>query len=102
MACLAVFQSFAADKTPVWKDPNVNQVNREQRHAYFFAFEKRVMHRLLRDDFAIRRLYPLREEAAQLDSSPRRGDVLVVHGARHRGGMHPNLLRHLQHGQRLL
>ena len=39
MACLAVFQSFAADKTPVWKDPNVNQVNREQRHAYFFAFE---------------------------------------------------------------
>jgi beta-galactosidase len=39
MACLAAFQSFAADKTPVWKDPNVNQVNREQRHAHFFAFE---------------------------------------------------------------
>ena len=39
MACLAVLQSFAADKTPVWRDPNVNQVNREQRHAYFFAFE---------------------------------------------------------------
>ena len=39
IACLAAFQSFAADKTPVWKDPNVNQVNREQRHAYFFAFE---------------------------------------------------------------
>ena len=39
IACLAVFQSFAADKTPVWRDPNVNQVNREQRHAHFFAFE---------------------------------------------------------------
>ena len=39
IACLAAFQSFAADKTPVWRDPNVNQVNREQRHAYFFAFE---------------------------------------------------------------
>ena len=39
IACLAAFQSFAADKTPVWQDPNVNQVNREQRHAYFFAFE---------------------------------------------------------------
>ena len=39
IACLAAFQSFAADKTPVWKDPNVNQLNREQRHAAFFAFE---------------------------------------------------------------
>ena len=39
IACLAAFQSFAADKTPVWRDPNVNQVNREQRHAHFFAFE---------------------------------------------------------------
>ena len=39
MACLAALQSFAADKTPVWKDPTVNQVNREQRHAAFFAFE---------------------------------------------------------------
>ena len=39
IACLMVLQSFAADKTPVWKDPTVNQVNREQRHAVFFAFE---------------------------------------------------------------
>ena len=30
---------LAADKTPVWKDPSVNQVNREPRRAYFFAFE---------------------------------------------------------------
>ena len=30
---------FAADKTPVWQDPNVNQMNREARHASFFAFE---------------------------------------------------------------
>ena len=39
IACLMALQSFAADKTPVWKDPTVNQVNREQRHAVFFAFE---------------------------------------------------------------
>ena len=39
IACLVALQSFAADKTPVWKDPTVNQVNREQRHATFFAFE---------------------------------------------------------------
>ncbi|MBO4892748.1 MAG: DUF4981 domain-containing protein [Prevotella sp.] len=39
IVCLAALQSFAADKTPVWRDPNVNQVNREQRQAYFFAFE---------------------------------------------------------------
>ena len=39
IACLVALQSFAADKTPVWKDPMVNQVNREQRHATFFAFE---------------------------------------------------------------
>ena len=30
---------LAADKTPVWKDPSVNQVNREPRRAHFFAFE---------------------------------------------------------------
>ena len=30
---------LAADKTPVWKDPSVNQVNRESRRAHFFAFE---------------------------------------------------------------
>lgn len=29
----------AADQTPVWKDPNVNQQNREPRRAHFFAFE---------------------------------------------------------------
>ena len=28
-----------AQKTPVWKDPAVNQVNRETRRAAFFAFE---------------------------------------------------------------
>ena len=27
------------EKTPVWKDPQVNQVNREARRAAFFAFE---------------------------------------------------------------
>ena len=39
IACLMALQSFAADKTPVWKDPTVNQVNREPRRANFFAFE---------------------------------------------------------------
>ncbi len=29
----------AADRKPVWQDPAVNQVNREARHAHFFAFE---------------------------------------------------------------
>ena len=28
-----------AQQTPVWKDPAVNQVNREARRAAFFAFE---------------------------------------------------------------
>ena len=28
-----------AQKLPVWQDPNVNQQNREERHADFFAFE---------------------------------------------------------------
>ena len=31
--------SAHAQKTPVWLDPQVNQVNREARHAHFFAFE---------------------------------------------------------------
>ena len=31
--------AFAADKTPVWLDPVVNQQNREPRRADFFAFE---------------------------------------------------------------
>ena len=39
LICLASASAFAADKTPVWKDPAVNQVNREARHAHFFAFE---------------------------------------------------------------
>ena len=30
---------LAEDKTPVWQDPNVNQINREARRASFFAFE---------------------------------------------------------------
>ena len=38
LTCLAV-TSVYAQKQPVWQDPNVNQQNREQRHAYFFAFE---------------------------------------------------------------
>ena len=37
--CLASATAIAADKTPVWKDPSVNQVNREARRAVFFAFE---------------------------------------------------------------
>ena len=36
MAALSV---YAADKTPVWRDPSVNQQNREPRRAHFFAFE---------------------------------------------------------------
>ena len=38
MACLAATATYA-QKTPVWKDPAVNQVNREARRAAFFAFE---------------------------------------------------------------
>ena len=37
--CLATCAVYAADTTPVWKDPNVNQQNREPRRAHFFAFE---------------------------------------------------------------
>ena len=39
IACLVAWPMLAADKTPVWKDPSVNQVNREPRRAHFFAFE---------------------------------------------------------------
>ena len=39
LALVATTTAFAADKTPVWKDPGVNQVNREARRAAFFAFE---------------------------------------------------------------
>ncbi len=41
LACLASIEAMAApkEKTPVWKDPLVNQVNRESRRANFFAFE---------------------------------------------------------------
>ena len=38
MVCGA-FTMASAQKTPVWKDPNVNQQNREPRRAHFFAFE---------------------------------------------------------------
>ena len=38
LACMAVTAGYA-QKTPVWRDPQVNQVNREARHAHFFAFE---------------------------------------------------------------
>ena len=38
IACSAAM-ALHAQKTPVWKDPAVNQVNREARHAAFFAFE---------------------------------------------------------------
>ena len=38
IACSAAM-AVHAQKTPVWKDPAVNQVNREARHAAFFAFE---------------------------------------------------------------
>ena len=38
LACMAVTAGHA-QKTPVWQDPQVNQVNREARHAHFFAYE---------------------------------------------------------------
>ena len=44
MTCLAVTSAYA-QKLPVWQDPNVNQVNREVRHAHFFAFESEEMAR---------------------------------------------------------
>ena len=39
MACMAAMPTLAAEKTPEWKNPAVNQVNREARRAAFFAFE---------------------------------------------------------------
>ena len=39
MALVASATAMAVDKTPVWRDPAVNQVNREARRAVFFAFE---------------------------------------------------------------
>ena len=44
MTCLVVSSAFA-QKTPVWQDPTVNQVNREARHAQFFAFEDETLAR---------------------------------------------------------
>ena len=38
VACIASLAA-QAQKLPVWQDPNVNQVNRVDRHAHFFAFE---------------------------------------------------------------
>jgi len=38
LACMATL-TVHAQKTPVWLDPQVNQVNREARHAHFFAYE---------------------------------------------------------------
>ena len=38
MVCMTM-TAVHAQKTPVWQDPQVNQVNREARHASFFAFE---------------------------------------------------------------
>ena len=38
LACMAVMVGHA-QKTPVWLDPQVNQVNREARNAHLFAFE---------------------------------------------------------------
>ena len=42
LACMAV-TSVHAQKTPVWLNPQVNQVNREARHAHFFAFENKEL-----------------------------------------------------------
>ncbi len=39
MALAATATAMAAPATPVWRDPAVNQVNREARRADFFAFE---------------------------------------------------------------
>ena len=39
MAMTATAVAMAAPATPVWRDPAVNQVNREARRADFFAFE---------------------------------------------------------------
>ena len=39
VALTATAVAMAAPQTPVWRDPAVNQVNREARRADFFAFE---------------------------------------------------------------
>ncbi|MCR5159131.1 MAG: DUF4981 domain-containing protein [Prevotella sp.] len=39
MALMATATAQAVEKTPEWRDPAVNQVNREARRADFFAFE---------------------------------------------------------------
>ena len=39
LTIVATSTIWAADRKPVWQDPAVNQVNREARHAHFFAFE---------------------------------------------------------------
>ncbi|MBR1415922.1 MAG: DUF4981 domain-containing protein [Prevotella sp.] len=39
VALMASAIALAAEKTPAWRDPAVNQVNREARRAAFFAFE---------------------------------------------------------------
>ena len=38
-AMTGILPMMAAETTPVWKNPAVNQVNREARRAAFFAFE---------------------------------------------------------------
>ena len=38
-AASAMTQAMAADLTPEWRNTQVNQVNREARHANFFAYE---------------------------------------------------------------
>ena len=45
LACLlaATAQAAPKEKTPAWKDPQVNQVNRESRRANFFAFESKEL-----------------------------------------------------------
>ena len=40
LTCLTAMAAWGAkESTPVWKNPQVNQVNREARRAHFFAFE---------------------------------------------------------------
>ena len=40
LVCVASVDTFAAkESVPVWRNPNVNEVNREARRAHFFAFE---------------------------------------------------------------
>ena len=41
--CLAALGAWADGKPPVWKDPQVNQQNREPRRADFFAYESEAL-----------------------------------------------------------